>query len=79
MATLSPVVNMVPGDVAFFPFFPECPSHCWIFFDLLSLLQWNAHIFHKEIVKLFVGRVCRASQLTDVVKSPYFLFDPLFW
>jgi hypothetical protein len=78
MATLSPVLYMVQIRVEFFRFLLEFQGSLGIFAERRSIHQWNAHIFHKDKVKPFVGRDCRASQLMDVVKSPYFLFDPLF-
>lgn len=79
MVTLSHVVYMVLGEAGFMRFFPELFGKLsGKSTGLQSLLQWNTHIFHKEIVKLSVGRVCPASPLTDVVKSPSFFHDPLF-
>ncbi|SRR6266550_2382479 len=80
MTTLSPVLYMVVGEVEFFRFDPEVAGPLGIISErsLQQCLQWNAHIFNKEIVKFSVGRVSPASQLANVVKSPYFAWDPLF-
>lgn len=66
---------MVLCGVEFFRLAHEFLDVITIIYELRHLRQWNAHIFEKEIVQRFVGRVSPAEQLLDVVISPCFAFD----